>query len=166
MRKRCLAAALCLLLCAALAGCMAEENGITFYYLRREYAYGTEDAVIAPETREAQSARNLEYLLRLYLDGPLTDAYVSPFPSGTHLISLGTEDGTLTVTLSEEFAALEGADLTLAAASLARTCFALTDAEEITILAAAPEEVCLTLNRDSLVLLDDSAAEATEEQEN
>lgn len=155
---------ICMLLITALLavfpGCSeADGDSVSFYYLRTELSYSTEDGVIAPEARAISGSReDLNYLLRLYLEGPLTDMMTSPFPVGTQLISVEQEDSSLLLELSGEFAALEGIDLTMAGACLASTCFALTDAEAVQITAGTPEDnISITLTRNSLTLLDDSA---------
>lgn len=165
--KRLICMILIAVLLAVFPGCSeADGDSVSFYYLRTELSYGTEDGVIAPEARAVSgSHEDLTYLLRLYLEGPLTDMMTSPFPVGTQLISVELKEGTLLLELSGEFAALEGIDLTMAGACLASTCFALTDTEAVQITAGTSEDkTSITLSRNSLTLLDDSAAstEATD----
>lgn len=119
------------------AGCTtASEDMYSFYYLRSEESivYGSPDALIAPVSMEITGqSKDLNYILGLYLDGPSQENFLSPFPRGTHLVSSHSDGDSLIVTLSEEFSALEDIHLILACACLCRTCFALTDAESITI---------------------------------
>ena len=155
--KRILCLILALTFLVLFPGCGQEEDpAIRFYYLRSEYIYGTEDGVIAPEEREIV-VKDMGYLLELYLDGPQTESLVSPFPKGTHLISTHMQDGTLTLELSREFAVLDDVKLSLAAGCIASTCFDLSDAVSVQILAyAGKKEVSITLKRDSLTLIDNS----------
>ena len=59
---------------------------------------------------------------------------------------------------SEEFAALKNMDLSIAAACFASTCFDLTDAQTVRIIATSTyDEVSIVLSRESLTLIDSSA---------
>lgn len=152
-----------LLLAAAvlmcLAGCSQNKNATVFYYTRYEdaYAYGTENAVIAPEYREVTGhSGDLKYLLTLYFHGPTMEYLRSPFPSGTGLRSVEQSGNSLLIELTPSLTVLNGTDLTLACACLARTCFALSDAEAVTISAEGLGFVSVTLTRDSLMLSDDT----------
>lgn len=146
-----------------LCSCASQAESIRFYYLREEFVPGTSDGVIAQESREVTADRGLNYVLRLYLEGPISELYASPFPEGLFLISTQQEGDTLNVILSAEFSSLEGMDLTLAAGCLATTCFELTDAQQVTIFCDAENENPITLTRDSFLLLDEvTPAETTE----
>ena len=162
--KKFLALLLVIAISLSLAAC-ASSSAVTYYYVRNEseYLYGISDGVLVGESREAAGhVDDLRYLLILYLHGPVSDNLTSPFPAGTKLVELTREDDALTVQLTSMFTILEGTDLTLACACLARTCFALTDVETVTILAMGLETVSMTLARDDLLLMDDSAAYMTE----
>lgn len=155
---------LLLALCLNLAAC-AEEPPVTYYYVRTadEYLYGVPDGVMAGEKREAAGhVDDLRYLLILYFHGPISDNLRSPFPSGTNLEALERDGDTLTLKLSGIVSMMEGADLTLAGACLARTCFELTDVQTVTIFAESLHAVSVTFHRDSLLLVDDSAESITE----
>lgn len=159
--KRVFSALLCILLTIPLLGCSSEEESILFYYTRAEFLYGAEDAVIAQEIREAPGhEEDLDYLLNLYLEGPLNQNFTSPFPKGTVLQGFTYSDATMYVTLSEEFAQLEGMDHTIAAACMAYTCFHLTAAEKVVIKCNSEEygNRSITLRRESMVLFDDTTA--------
>ena len=152
-----------LLLAAALlislAGCTQTVDTTVFYYARYEdaYAYGTESAVIAPEYREiAGHGGDLHYLLTLYFHGPTMEYLRSPFPSGIGLRSVERSGNTLLIELTPSLTVLNGTDLSLACACLARTCFGLSDAEAVTISAQGLGFVSMTLTRDSLMLSDDT----------
>ena len=162
--KRLIAFLLILSLCLSLAAC-ADPHAITFYYAREktEYQYGAADGVMVGESREAAGhVDDLRYLLILYLHGPVSENLRSPFPAGTDLVELTQEGDSLTIRLSSIVSVLEGTDLTLACACLARTCFDLTDVRTVTILAKGLETVSMTMERDDLLLTDDSAEYMTE----
>ena len=162
--KRLVSLLLILALCLSLTAC-ANPNAVTYYYVRNpdEYLYGVSDGVMVGESREAGGhVDNLRYLLILYLHGPISDHLKSPFPAGTKLVELNREGDDLTVQLTSMFTVLEGADLTLACACLARTCFELTDVQTVTVLAMGWKTVSMTMERDHLLLMDDSAESITE----
>lgn len=144
-----------------LAGCRfsKDENIAEFYYLRTPdtYEYGEANAVIAPEHRDCSGKmNNLHYLLTLYMEGPLESIYQSPFPKGTGIVSLEFSGSSISIQLSEGFLSLSGMDRTLAAACLARTCFALHNTYQVHIYAQSRgnETVTFTLTREDLVLID------------
>lgn len=151
---------LCLLLAAlifTLAGCGSSDgDSVSFCYLRGEFTYGAEDSVIVSEQREISSrSEDLNYLLNLYLAGPLEDAYRSPFPKGTRLQEISRDADTLHLWISEEFASLETVRMSLAGACLASTCFQLTDAAAVHIYSGEPgSKPLIALTRESFTLLD------------
>jgi len=154
--KRLCTIVLAVLLIMPLYGCESQENTVQFFYLRSEYISGAEDGIISPEDREITSDRGLNYLLRLYLEGPVSSELISPFPSGLYLLNSQLEDNTLLLVLSRELCSLQNIDLTLALGCLARTGFSLTDAEHIQINSTADDEhLSVSLHRDSFVLLDE-----------
>ena len=160
--KRLVSLLLIIALCLPLCACTS-PNTVTYYFLREpeEYQYGVADGVMVGESREAAGhVDDLRYLLILYLHGPVSDNLSSPFPAGTKLVELTREDDSLTVQLTSMFTVLEGTDLTLACACLARTCFALTDVQSVTILAMGRETVSMTMERDNLLLVDESPQSA------
>lgn len=165
MKKRC--ALLCCML-LMLCGCTAKNDDILFYYPRKDFSYGTQDGVIASETREAPGhEEDLDYLLTMYLEGPLDPSLHSPFPRGTALEGFTYSDATMYVTLSEAFAQLEGIDHTIASACLAYTCFHLTAAEKVVIKCNSEDygNRSITLSRDAMILYDDSTATLPRESE-
>lgn len=152
---------LLLILCLLLCGCGSSgKESVEFFYLRTSYVYGSEDGVIAAETREHSGS--LEYLLSLYLRGPLDDGLKSPFPVGCEILEVRQESKSLQLTLDQSLSRLKDLDRTLACACLAKTCFGLTDAQEIRISSGSPEEnlFSITISRDSLILEDNSSLPA------
>lgn len=151
--KRILSLFLAILILFGLTGCK-KETKIDFYYPRVEIQYGSSDGVIAAESREISGEnQSLEYLLKLYLEGPVSQDLRNPFPAGTALGSVTLDNNLLTLTLSESFSKLESMDYTIACACLATTGFALTDADTITILSG---NTSITLTPKIVSLMDDS----------
>ena len=161
--KRSLLLLISLLILLSCTACGSQDESFLFFYPRAEYAFGEADAVIAPEEREAPGHEaDLDYLLTLYLEGPLDASLVSPFPRGTGLAGFTESDDTLYVTLSSAFGALDGMEHTIAAACLAYTCFDLTDVQTVVIQCDSETygNRSITLHRDSLLLTDDTTAPA------
>ena len=165
--KRFAAIVLTLALLLSLSGCV-QDSTVTYYYVRDpmayQYEYGTADGVMVGEKRDAGGhASDLRYLLILYFHGPVTDYLESPFPSGTGLEEVVREGDALRIRLSGIVATMEGTDLTLACACLARTCFAITDVQSVTITSESLRTMSVTMERDSLLLVDDTAQSNAEE---
>ena len=129
---------LCLIcLLFSLCACQAEsEPGCEFYYLQptEPHTIGTGGSVLAAEFREIDpDVMSAKELIRLYLEGSVSDGFISPFPPGTTLERISIDDGHLRVLLSDEFSSLEGIAQTLASTCFCRTCFSLFDLQHITI---------------------------------
>jgi spore germination protein GerM len=158
---------ICLLLSVAillLSSCSIhgqEESAVApFYYLRDPdtFLYGSPDGVVSSENRDIAGHENeLNYLLMLYLKGPLDEGLESPFPEGCRLLQLNEKNGKLSIVLNSSFTTLKGMDLTLACVCMARTCFTLTDAESIRIMGKSAHGTILideTITINSLLLED------------
>lgn len=153
--------AMLLCLMVLLTGCTGSEQGLRFAYQQKEPRYGSADGVIGWENRQAPGhEEDLQYLLTLYLEGPLDDTLFSPFPAGTALEGFTYSDSTLYVTLTEQYAGLDGIAHTVASACIAQTCFQLTPAEKVVIKCTSEQfgNKSITLYRDSVLLYDDSTA--------
>ena len=170
--KKYIAIGLLAALLLSLAGCGGSlKEPVSFYYLRHpdHITYGTEDGLVASEQREASGhIGDLNYLLTLYLVGPLDEGLVSPIPEGVTLENLVLHQKDLIVVLNERFSELSGLELTTACVCISATCFSLADVEEVTIISPETEfseGVNLTLTRESVTFLDSSlpAAEAVDE---
>ncbi len=170
--KRTLCLLLAALLLSGLWGCHYSDGGdilepVEFFYPRRSetYVYGAEDGVIASEIREASGRiGDLNYLLTMYLRGPQDPSLRSPFPANCALEEVRSGGNTLCVVLSEDFMALEGMELTLACASLAKTGLALTGLERVRIESASDSKnFSMTLEKSSLLLSDDGVLDAQSE---
>ena len=161
--KRIICLMLCMLMAAGLSGCLFHETSefldpVEFFYPRKstDFIYGSADGVIGSEIREASGhVDDLNYLLSMYLRGPQDSVLRSPFPSGCSLEDIHAEGTTLHIRLSTEFTTLEGTELTLACAALAKTCLTMTDYEYISINAAGEiQTVSIVLDADSVLLAD------------
>ena len=161
---------LCLILILSvmliLLGCHYREGGeilepVEFFYPRKSssFIYGSSEGVIAPEVREASGHRNdLPYLITMYLRGPQNDNLRSPFPAGCALDEIRTDHDTLYIRLSSEFTDLEGTEMTLACASFAKTCLAITDYKYIHINSQSNDKVfSIQLDTGNLLFADRSA---------
>ena len=154
---------ICLLLVAVLlCGCGKNKQNIqtpvNFYYRNAEMTYDAPDAVLSPEVREGAGYNgDLVKLLNLYLAGPLSDEFYSPFPANTTVVSAFLSDTTLTVELSAAFAELQDLDLTMACACLARTTADLTECSRIKIYVSDAKldgNAYITLDTSDLLLVD------------
>lgn len=167
--KRFFAAAAITLVCCLLLGCSSFGTGIkepvTFYYPRSLATYGHEDSIIASELRESSGHTNdPDYLISLYLHGPMDDNLVSPFPQGTSLISLQQEDHILYLTLSDSFANQSSLDISIACACLSKTCFELCNVEQVEIRTASiplGQTQTVVITKDNIQLHDNSAENVT-----
>ena len=115
------------------------QESVTFYYPR---AYETADqleaffteGVIGEETREAVGHRqDLNYLLSMYLTGPLHEDLSLPYPVTTKLSQLQWDGSALTVILTVNSDRPSGLDWTLGSACLAKTAMALTALETVSV---------------------------------
>lgn len=165
-RRHCLF--LALLLAVSLPACHYSKSGdilepVNFFYPRKtsSFVYGAADGVITPEVREGSGhIGDLNYLITMYLRGPQDESLRSPFPAGCTLKKIYTEGDTLYVRFSEEFAALENTELTIACAALAKTCLSMTDASHISIEAVGNgKNIHIVLDEDSILFADHSAFE-------
>lgn len=146
-----------------LTGCTVHENDsddqAAFYYVRSEISFQAADGVIAPELREIGDRSNdLAYLLSLYLQGPQSDTLRSPFPENLTLVQVRQQEAYLEVVVSHRLSDLTGIELTLACSCLAKTCMALSGAQEVRI--SAQEQLLdgasyITITADSILLSSD-----------
>lgn len=154
MKRLCLCVRILVcLLC--LTACAEKKDPVVFYYPEVAVSYHTDLGVLVPEIRDTLSREdNLAYLLSFYLEGPIDPALRLPVPEGTKVLRLIPYDGGMKLVMSREFSQLEGIDLTLACAGISKTCFGLTDLQEITFASANPENIHCIMHRDSLILAD------------
>lgn len=126
-----------------LSGCAFGRNrfqdSVTFYYPRAHETadqmekFFTEGA-IGEETREAVGHRqDLNYLLSMYLTGPLSEDLAFPYPVTTRLSNHQLDGDVLTVTLTANSDRPTDLDWTLGSACFARTAMALTAAGTVSV---------------------------------
>lgn len=147
---------------AGLFGCQSGElqTPDTFYYCRTEPIFSGTNGVIAPEQRDlADLDGDLDAILALYLQGPISQDLEDPLPDGCPAPAWELTEDTLSLHFSPELAQLSGMDLTLAASCLARTFLELTGAGTLILTAEGKllnGETALILTREQLMLRDDS----------
>lgn len=144
------------------------DEPATFYYLRRSNSFNSEDSIIAPETVDGSRFSNISLMLSSYFRGPSDLALESPFPAGTYLLDTALSSDLLVVTLSDNFALLNGIDLSLACCALAKTAMEYTGVEEVQIKAVTAlldGETSITIDTRDIVLYDTYALTATDSTE-
>lgn len=156
---------LILILSLSLSGCSIFgerfKEPVTFYYLRSEYQYFSQNGVIASEEREASGHRDdLSYLLALYLMGPADEELVSPLPRGTRIFKAEQAEDGIHLHLSDTAATMDDTEFALACACLSMTCLDMTDSNSVTIDSG---ERSMTMLRDTLLLNDSRTTAATED---
>ena len=174
--KRFLSILLIVLLC--LSGCSIGheqfKDPVTFYYLRDYSDLDNRDAffsegALGSELREASGHRNdLNYLVSIYLQGPLDGNLRSPFPVGCRPMDIRQDDGILYLVLSPAITGLGEMELTVACACLAKTCMELVTVDAVQIEGSTPDgsaTVSRIFTADSLILADSFSppTESTEE---
>ena len=166
-----------IILALLLSGCAIGQKRfnepVTYFYLRNHSDPDTQDAffldgAIGSESREGAGHRNdLNYLLSIYLQGPLDERLLSPFPTGCRIVTIREDITSLTVVLSSNFAELSEMNITLACACLAKTCMSLVDIGTVHIESSSPDgtiSVSRTFTQEMLIL-DESNTQAPEETE-
>ena len=156
-----------MILALLLSGCSSgqdeSKDSVMFYYLQSRSEAETYDAffsqgAIGAEKRDISGHRqDLNYLIALYLHGPMNDLLESPFPSDCRLNGIKTDADRLIISLDTELSGMSEIDITVAFACLAKTCMELTDAETVQIEAATEEASTphtRAFTRDSLLLTD------------
>ena len=152
---------LCLILTfvLVLSLCGCSETGkdqVTFYYQRIEFDFGSDTGVFVPEVHDVSGHEgDLRYLLSLYLRGPTDQELTLPFPGGTILVELEQTDTELAVVLSSGASMLDPLELITACGCLAKTCFAISDAQTVhidSLPSVSGQRVDMTFNRDSILL--------------
>ncbi len=161
--KRLICCIIALLLMTSLFACKNKNNEfaepVTFYYRNAAESYNNENAVLLGEVREG-AGYSLKEVICLYLEGPVTDACLSPFPAGVVVESISFEGTQVNITLSQEFAELNGIKLSLACACVARTVIEFTPCESVSI--SVPDTLldgnhAVTISHGDLLLMDNSS---------
>ena len=110
------------------------------------------------EKRDVNNSINdLTTLINLYLQGPEDSKLQSPFPANTIVSDITHKNSIFSITLNNEFAKLQGYDLSVACACLTLTVQQFVGANLIQISAKDTDldgNKHITMNIDSLVLYD------------
>lgn len=148
-----------ILLCALLlCGCSSNAfaDGVSFYYRRKNFQHHSDSPVIAAEVREVTGHRqDLQYLLSLYLMGPLDEGLSSPLPAGVRLVSVTKDSGNVTVELTDTGRSMTDAAFSLACTCITMTCKELTDTETVTVISGSRS---ITSSGEDVLLVDGNAA--------
>lgn len=160
MKKR-FAVLLLTLFLTVSAGCSFASSHmiepVNFYYRRTQFLYGSSDSVIGSESREASGhTEDLNYLLSLYLAGPVEEGLISPFSRGTLLLSVVQWNDSVTIEVSDTGRFLSDANFSLACACISKTCMELTGAESVTVISGSRS---LTTTPNNILLADECAPE-------
>lgn len=170
---------LCIILVLALflPGCALGQERmkepVTFYFLRQhtsvdDYDVFFSEGAVGSEIREAAGHReDLNYLLTLYLQGPLDSNLKAIFPLGSKVMDTKLENGKLTIIMNALSFRSNEMEQTISCACLAKTCMELTGAEVVTIESFAPDNhvlVSRTFTAENLLFTDTSTlpVESTE----
>lgn len=135
--KRCICIIMVLLIMLT-TGCNSQpqqlQKPVNFYYYSDPITYDTAEGAISAEVRESAGVSDdLPALMNMYLQGPVSDDFTTPFPSGITVVNLICSNGTAKITLSEQFAVLSGFDLTAACVCITKTLSELADADTVVI---------------------------------
>lgn len=140
----------------SLCGCGLFRNddaeSVSFYYMRSEFQYNTEENIIVAESRKVSGhIKDVNYVLSLYLMGPLDEALLSPFLPGTRLYHASQgEDGVISIILSSQDN-LTDSYFSLACACMALTCMNHFETDAVSISSG---QRSIVMTRDSLLLQD------------
>lgn len=154
--KRMICMVLAILLFFTGCGFSAEkEDTVRFCYCRNSVSYGVEDGVLAWEERTLSGlSQDLESLLALYLQGPLSTDLTLPLPTGADLIHISRTDDDLILTFNDKFSLAQGMDLTILGLCISSTCFSLCDTGQVSLKVKSGSTV-FTIRRDQEVILFD-----------
>ena len=160
--KRLVCFLLVTIIAVSICGCTEHSEKFkapaTFYYLQPRDSLDLSESVLQGEVRETADCNGqLDKILNLYLAGPATDSYVSPFPSELFVLDVIQRENTVVVTLNSEFSQLEDIELSIAIICISSTLFELTECEEVELrangdLINGTESV--TITQDHLYMLD------------
>ena len=122
----------------AVAASPREElsGNVTFYYVRSEFAYGTEYGAIGSELREVGGhEEDLNYLLALYLEGPLSAGLRSPLPgkASVQILDLSQKGDALHIRLSDLSSVMTDSQFSIACACLTKTCLGIHHVQAVQI---------------------------------
>ena len=138
---------------------------VTFYYARSEFAYGTPNGAIGSELREVGGHENdLNYLLALYLEGPMDKNLRSPLPGTAYvrILDLSQRGDALHIQLSDLSTVMSDSEFTLACACLTKTCLGIHNVQAVQITSG---DRSIRMNPANLQFYDESTSVLHNERE-
>ena len=162
-RMRCLFLIFVLLLSGCASGGNQKKEPVTFYYLRQHAAEEDYDlffssGAVGAENRDISGHRDdLNYLLSLYMQGPMDGDLLFPFPVGSKVVEIRRDGDKVTIVMNAISSRFNEMDVTVSCACIAKTCMGLVDAAEVTVESYAPDNRVLfsrTFTNDNLILED------------
>ena len=141
------------------------DNTVTFYYARTEFAYGTPYGAIGSEQREVGGHENdLNYLLALYLEGPLDKSLRSPLPGKSYvrILDLSQRGDALHIQLSDLSSVMTDSQFTLACACLTKTCLGIHNVQAVQVTSG---DRTVRMNPANLQFYDESTSVINAERE-
>ena len=161
--KRILCILLIFSLVLALSGCSSPSfDPVLFYYCRKPetYQYFKPDSIIVSEGRDLTGhSQDLQYLVALYLAGPLDEELTSPFPRKTRLMEQEIHGSSVRIMLTDLDSTMTDSEFSLAAACLAKTCIAYIQCQDATIQSGTRS---ITINAENVIMFDSAIPENTE----
>lgn len=142
-----------------LAGCGGGKNdsihgrAVQFYYEVQNTDALDIESVVAAETRMVE-AYTLSELLKQYFSGPEAEELISPFPPGTQVLDIVSDEGSLTLKMSGEFFTLMGVEMSIASCCIAKTVCEYADIRSV-ILSDSLETIRLEAQPENYLLSDD-----------
>ena len=170
--KRIMAFALAVILLTSFCGCAVKDDKegkwMAFYYCRGDMSSHVPSGVLTREMRQIPEGQtDPEKILELYLQGPRMQELKNVFPPNCRLVSLTVEEELTEVCLSREIGQLEGMDLTIACACLAKTLMEFNGTQTLRIrgqnMVLAGQEYIEMRYGD--LIMDDKSAVTTEPTE-
>ena len=133
------------------------KNTVNFYYVRQDFGYGAPEGVIGPEAREVGEHQNdLNYLLALYLEGPMDKTLLSPFPEkAAQIFTVKSVGNALHIELSDLSATMTDGEFSLACACLTKTCLEVTKAQAVQVTSG---QRSLRMTAANIVFYDESTS--------
>lgn len=134
--RQCISLLLAVSFFLALCGCGSSDivTPVNFYYCTDPVDYNTPEGVVSAEIRDADGyGKDFQALLNLYVKGPNSDGFRTPFPAGTNVVSIVITDLTAEICLNDVFASLSGHKLTIACVCMSKTVMDLTGCTSVRI---------------------------------
>lgn len=140
--KRFVVTLLVLIILTCCCACTNDDvrKPVNFYYLSNPVDYNTSSGVVSPEIRDGEGYENdLASILSLYLNGPESEEYASPFPNGTEINRLTLDLQYADIEFNSAFSSLTGHDLTIACVCMSKTVIELTQCQAVRISAVGSQ---------------------------